>query len=200
LKVTENSLNYFEKDEFDNNDGLFRGAAFFQDGIAGYPDKFAENAATSCILDWVETHPEECVKRGFGLPMKSLSTNCLYYNAYIIVSSARKELGLSIDKNIENKAESLKASINKYFWKKEESYYRYLVDGHDDIDRHEAAGHAFAVLFGVAENDKVESVIDNQISTKHGVPVVWPNFTRYENADGNSYGRHIAIWPHINAL
>jgi glycogen debranching enzyme len=200
IKVAENSLNYFEKNEFDTEDGLFRGAAFFQDGIAGYPDKFTENAKTSCILDWVENHSEERVNVGFGLPMKSLSTNCLYYNAFQIVNFARKELGLSIDKNIEFKAQNLKSAINICFWKKEENYYRYLVDGYDDIDRQEAAGHAFAVLFGVADDEKIMNVVERQISTKHGVPVVWPNFTRYEKTDGNSYGRHIAIWPHINAL
>ena len=200
LTVAENSLKYFELNEFDKNDGLFRGASFFQDGISAYPDKFVENAVSSCILDWVQTHPKEKAKTGFGLPMKSLSTNCLYYNAYVVLNLIRKELGLKTDKEIAEKAVNLKKAINKYFWKEEEGYYRYLVDGSDEIDRLEAAGHAFAVLFGVADDSKMQNIFKNQIVTKHGVPALWPNFSRYENKEGSSYGRHIAIWPHINAL
>src|SRR5690349_5869920 len=76
-----NSLQYFEKEEFDAERGLFRGPAVYGDGVAAYPDRYSPGG-TSSILDWVKDHPEKKVLSGFGIPMMTLSTNCVYARAY----------------------------------------------------------------------------------------------------------------------
>jgi glycogen debranching enzyme len=197
--VATTSLAYSEANEFDPADGLFRGGACFHDGVAAYPDRFADGP-TSCILDWVRQHPEETVPRGYGLPMKALSTNCLYYNAYRILPAMATELQAPVRPEWRASARDLQAAINGRFWDAERGVYRYLVDAGDDAGRQEGFGHAFAILFGVADETQSRSVFERQYVTTHGIPCVWPTYDRYANADGTSFGRHSGtIWPQVNA-
>ena len=93
LEAVENTLVQLIRDEFDEKDGLFRGGACFQDGIAAYPDKFVsrqrQSALVSCLSD--RPRPEFLVDKGLGIPCKALSTNCLYLVAYEVVDHMRKE-------------------------------------------------------------------------------------------------------------
>ena len=199
FKAATNSIRFLEETEFDPVDGLYRGGACFQDGIAGYPDRFADGP-TCAILDWVEKHLQEKVKTGFGLPMKALSTNCLTYNAYRVLPEMARALQAPIAPEWSAKARRLKKAINQRFWNPERGVYRYLVDADDDPDRQEGFGHAFAILFGVADERQTESIFQHQHITKHGIPCVWPTFNRYANAEGSSFGRHSGtIWPQVNA-
>ena len=199
FEASSNSISYFEETEFDSRDNLFRGGACFQDGISAYPDRFTDGP-TSDIPDWVDQHPEDKVAVGHGLPMKALSTNCLYYNAYQILSDMANELDIATKPEWAAKARRLKDAINQRFWDSERGMYRYLVDAGDDAGRHEGFGHAFAILFGIADDDQTRSIFSNQHSTAHGIPCVWPTYERYSNAEGTSFGRHSGtIWPQVNA-
>ncbi len=195
LDVVKNSLEWFEETELDVNTGLFMGAAVYGDGVAAYPDKYAKmNKHETCILDWPESNKEKISKTGFGIPMKALSTNCVYYAAYMIVA---KMCILNNQSNEEylKKAQDLKDAINKYFWNSETGRYDYLFDDEIRCDSAEALGLAFAVLFGVADKEKCDSIIKNTYVTEHGIACVWPSFERYRI--GNHYGRHAGtVWPH----
>lgn len=197
LTVTLNSLRYFEERERDPADGLFRGGACFQDGVSGYPDKFADGP-TSGIADWVKAHPSTLP--GHGLPMKALSTNCLYFNAYRLLPEMARALGREIDPAWGRKAADLKAAINRRFWNESAGMYRYLVDASDTMDRQEGFGSAFALLFGVADETQARWVMARQHITPHGIPCVWPSYERYVDAAGAGFGRHSGtIWPQVNA-
>ncbi len=194
-----NALRFSEATEFDPDDGLFRGGACFQDGVAGYPDWYADGP-TSGILEWVQQHPDTRASPGYGLPMKALSTNCLYYHAYLILPEMAGALELPIDPVWAEKAHALRAAINRSFWEAECGRYRYLVDAEGGDDRQEGFGHAFATLFGVADSAQVASVFARQYVTPHGIPCLWPTYERYADADGMSFGRHAGtIWPQVNA-
>lgn len=199
LMAGRNSLRYFEKTEFDPADGLFRGGACFQDGIAGYPDTFAASPQSSGIADWVKQYPDRKIKTGYGLPMKALSTNCLYYHAYQLLPRMAEALNAHADEEWQPKAQRLKAAINHHFWCEEKGIYRYLVDAHDPLDRQEGFGHSFAILFGIAEGSRLKSVLEHQVITPQGIPCVWPTYERYRNAEGTSFGRHSGtIWPQVS--
>lgn len=194
-----NSVRYFEATEFDTNDNLFRGGACFQDGVSGYPEKFTDGP-TSGILEWVINKEESELPAGYGLPMKALSTNCLYYHTYLLLAQMEDVLGMSANNHWIEKANSLKRAINREFWNEDKGLYRYLVDADDDECRHEGLGHAFAILFGVADRNQAALIINNQHSTTHGIPCVWPPYERYTNCEGDNYGRHSGtIWPQVNA-
>ena len=199
FEVAVNSVRFFEETEFDSGDGLFRGPASFQDGVAAYSDYFADSPSPG-ILDWVERHPELRVKTGYGLPMKALSTNCLYYNAYRLLPEMAEELQAPVEPEWTAKAAGLKEAINQNFWNRERETYSYLVDAEDDPDRQEGMGHAFLILFGVAEETRAKSIFANTHITEHGIPCLWPTYERYTNAEGTSFGRHSGtIWPQVNA-
>lgn len=90
-EVTENAIKYYEKTEFDSKLNLFRGPACYGDGISAYPDFYS--CGSSGILEFAQKRKDELCKNGVGIPMFTLSTNCLYYRAYKIADIMAKELG-----------------------------------------------------------------------------------------------------------
>lgn len=198
LDAAVNSLRYFESTEFDQELGLFRGGAFFQDGIAGYPDIYTKST-TSCIHTWVAENPGQKAPVGFGLPMHALSTNCLYYEAYRLTAGMEQLRGVASCGDWLEKAARLKEAINKHFWNDKTQSYRYLIDPFGGCDFQEGAGHSFALLFGIAEASRAAAVLDSQHISAAGIPCVWPTFDRYHKKGG--IGRHSGtVWPQVQAL
>lgn len=195
--ATINSLAYYEETEFDVEKNLFRGAACYGDGVAAYPDIYACHGQSG-IIRFAEVK-EYCNKKGVGIPMMALSTNCLYYNAYVIADKMAEELGKA--KKYEKKAQAMHKAINQYFWSEEKGNYRYLVDDFGGCDHEEGLGSAFAILFGVADEEKTQKVLKNQYITAKGIPCVWPTFDRYLTEDGMGFGRHSGtVWPHVQGF
>lgn len=194
--AVENSLAKFEKEEFDSKDGLFRGGAVYADGIAAYPDKYA-NGPNSGIEGWKENpaNADLIVKTGVGLPMKALSTNCIYYEAYVILAKMNEHLGKDTA-DATAKAEALKKAINDAFWNEEKGTYDYLAY---ECDYQEAIGISFALLFGIANERQTALVLENTYVTEQGIACVWPSFDRYLERGG--YGRHAGtVWPHAQGF
>lgn len=191
IDVTVNALDYFEKTEFDSEKNLFRGAACYGDGVSAYPAIYTvgKKSGTS---DFAKYFPQYSIERGVGNPIMTLSTNCLYYNAYRIAYV------LTGDKLYTSKAERLKASINKYFWNENKGNYRYIVDPFGGSEQSEGFGLSFAILFDIADSEQTKKIIQNTFISKHGIPCLYPEYERYQN-----YGvaRHCGtIWPQINAF
>lgn len=200
LEAVTHSLRRFEAEEFDPATGLFRGPAVFQDGVAAYPDRYSPGG-TSAILDWPAANPGRTANAGYGIPMKALSTNCAYAEAYRLAAGMAAELGVEPDPAWEERRRALVASIQARFWDPERQSFRYLVDGAGGCDYQEGLGHAFALLFGVATRGQAAAVLQNQHLTPHGIPCVWPSFTRYTRRDGQSFGRHSGtVWPFISGF
>jgi glycogen debranching enzyme len=200
LEATRNSLAYFERQEFDAKTGLFRGPGW-SDGVAGYPDEYADAGGSSSILDWPKHNPDKVSKPGYGISMEALSTNCIYYNAYVAAQGMALLLNTPVDPQWKVKAAGLKKAINKHFWNEEKNCYRYLVGPLGKCDQQEGLGSAYAILFGVADAKQIEAIFKNQHITPAGIPCGWPNFARYENKDGTSFGRHIGtVWPQIQGF
>ncbi|GCE16106.1 MGH1-like glycoside hydrolase domain-containing protein [Tengunoibacter tsumagoiensis] len=200
--ATRDSLLFFEQQEFDTTLSLFRGPAVYGDGVAAYPDRYAQTErGSSSILDWPASHRQDASQPGFGLPMHTLSTNCVYYQAYVVLEQMATELGLPVDPVWKQKAQQLKRAINEHFWNPATGTYRYLVDAFGNSEEQEGMGLALALLFGVADREQVAAILRNHHGTEQGFPCIWPPFERYSRADGQSFGRHCGvIWPHIQGL
>ena len=55
-----------------------------------------------------------------------------------------------------------------------------------------------AVLFGAADEEQAQSVMERAYTTAHGIPCVWPVFPPYHQT---GYGRHCGtVWPHIQGF
>jgi hypothetical protein len=192
----ENSLAKYAREEFDAKDGLFRGPAVYGDGVAAYPDTYAKTASSG-IEEWADV-PENrsrAVQKGVGIPMKALSTNCVYYEAYLILAKLNEKLGKDGSEALK-KAEALKVAINKAFWNEKKGTYDYLAG---ECDYQEALGISYALLFGIADERQTKLVLANTKVTEQGIACVEPSFERYRKAGG--FGRHSGVvWPHAQGF
>ena len=191
-----NSLKKYEAQEFDPEDGLFRGPAVYGDGISAYPDKYAVSTHSG-IEGWpgAAENKELRAKKGVGIPMKALSTNCVYYEAYNVLAALNGMMGEDPAPALE-KAEKLKDAINRIFWNEKKGTYDYLAY---ECDHQEALGIAFALLFGVADARRTALVLENAKICEHGIACVYPTFERFSALGG--YGRHSGtIWPHAQGF
>jgi glycogen debranching enzyme len=196
--AVKNSLAHFEREEFDKEFGLFRGPAVYGDGVAAYPDRYSPGG-TSFILDWVKANEQKKAPHGFGMPMLSLSTNCVYAEAYRIAGLMARERGDDSYPAYEERARQLVARIRERFWNSASGTFNYLFDADGACDHQEGLGHAFAILFGVASDEQAASVLAFQHITDYGIPCVWPTFPRYSTLGG--YGRHSGtVWPFISGF
>ena len=199
LEASDRSLNYFLATEYDPEDGLFRGGACFQDGIAGYPARFLSSKHESGIVACLKDHPSYLASRGVGLPMKAFSTNLLYLLAFETADRMRMELcGSSAVPRWRNEAEQLRRAIAARFQLPGSSRYHYLLDAGDDRCRQEGLGSAFALLTGIVDDAHAAEFVAGTILTPQGIACVWPSYERYTELGG--YGRHSGtVWSHVNA-
>ncbi len=198
LSAAENTLEFFEKTEFSDEYGLFRGPACYGDGVAAYPDIYAKHGKAG-IISFASECEALCENVGVGIPIHALSTNCLYYEAYVLVDKIRKEFGL--EPQYTKKAEALKTAINKHFWDDNKKTYRYIYDKFGGCDAAEGMGLSFVVLFDIASDEQKKAILENTYISKYGITCVYPSFSRYDTEDGYGRGRHSGtVWPHIQGF
>jgi glycogen debranching enzyme len=190
-----------EEEEFDAEVGLFRGGACFQDGVAGYPDRYARTGGSSNILDWVAANPSERVAKGHGLPVMACSTNCLYYAAYRDYAAMLDALGRDGADAYREKAANLKVAFREIFWDAERGGLFYLIDELASCEHQEGFGSSFALLFDLLDEEEGRQILASQYVTEHGLPCVWPSFARYDTPDGMGFGRHSGpVWPQVQGF
>ena len=167
--------------------GLFMGPAVFQDGITAYEEPIYDT--TLEFQSYVLTHPNSHT-------IKCLSTNCVYYEAYLCL----KEMALICEpvlaSSYQKKADQLKKQIRHYFYNKKEQKLYYLIDHTGKIhDFQEGLGNAFAVLFDVLTPKEQDAVLSKLYVSPSGIPSVWPSFKRHSV---ERPGRHnVMVWPHV---
>ncbi|QOD60738.1 hypothetical protein H9I45_15570 [Polaribacter haliotis] len=206
-KVTQNTLNQLEENEFSEEFGLFRGPAVYGDGVAAYPKIYtrsqdkSKNGSYSGIYQWPEENKDLKFPKGFGIPMHALSTNAVYYQVYSLMSKIETELNKEPNKSWKTKAEKLKKAINKNFWNEKKNNYNYLVDPFGNSDAQESMGISFSLLFDITEKNNIDKIFKNTKIEPAGIPCVYPTFKRFRNEKLDSYGRHSGtVWPHIQGF
>ncbi len=201
LAIVERSLGFFEEAEFDAERGLFRGGAFYQDGISAYPDELSGKFGCD-VRQWVDGNPDKKHPVGFGVPWFSLSTNCLYAGAYDVVNAMRDELRMPKSDSAAAKAAAMREAIRREFWNPVRGTFDYLVlpDGRR-CEHQETAGLAFAILFGIVGAQEAARIVESAHLAPAGAPCIWPQFPRYASYGGGHYGRHCGtVWPQVQAL
>ena len=190
-ECTVNSLAYFEDTEWDEKMGLFRGPACYGDGIAAYPDRYV--TVGGGILAWPEhVPPEERAPKGYGIPLFTVSTNCLYAECYRLAHV------MTGDARYAEKHEALKARINEVFWDEKKGIYDYAVDAKGREDRQEALGQSFAILFDIADDEKKARILENCVVSENGICCLYPTYERYLPY---GIGRHSGtVWPFAQAF
>lgn len=186
------TLDARRKANFDAHRGLFRGPAFFNDGISGYPTPpaNAREAHGSFVLDYPAAHHIEV-----------LSTNVLYAAAYRNAARMAKALGKTGSQQamLQHRATALAQRINTYFWIPDAGRYGYLLQPDGTLDTHqEGAGLALAIVLGVADHDRAASIMRHAYIARWGMPDIYPSFARYNDTHP---GRHnLIVWPLVQGL
>lgn len=190
-ECARNSIQQLEEQAFDKNYGLFTGPSVFNDGIAGYPKPIDnDNIHSTYILDYPNAKSIKC-----------LSTNCVYYEAYI--SLIKMEKLLNIDKDLselfKEKAGRLKERILKYFYNENENSLYYLIEGNGKVDKYqEGLGISFAIMFGIVNKLQAYKILQKVQVSNFGITSIYPAFPRFSK---DKPGRHNnLIWPMVNGF
>jgi hypothetical protein len=200
FQATQRSLAHFEATEWNPAAGLFRGPACYGDGVAAYPERYANTGGSSSILDWPAHNRADCAPVGVGIPMQALSTNLLYWNAYRLMDRMAGALGLPASPVWRQKAGALESAIQRLFWDDARDQFRYLVDAWGGSDHQEGLGSSFAILFGLSSPDQTRRILRSQHITPYGIPCVWPAYARYTRFP-DEFGRHSGtVWPHVQGF
>ncbi len=186
-----NTMKELELTVFDREYGLFKGPSVFNDGIAGYPSPiFDSTNNSSFVLD----HKNAAY-------IKCLSTNCVYYGAYLALLKMNGLL--HEDKTIaglyEKKSRDLKKNILAHFYDRRKNKLYYLIDNNGKIDSsQEGLGMSFAIIFGIIGKQQATDMIKNASISSYGITSVYPDFARYSP---EKPGRHNnIIWPMVNGF
>jgi len=192
-----NTITAREGAQYNSSYGLFMGPSFFNDGIAGYPDALLDSpgqenhGSGSYDYPWVKTE-------------LALSTNTLYYEAYVNLANMARELGEAAGtvSGYQTKAAALKDAINEHFWQQDKGYYGYVIptEGRTAAgqlqDYQEGSGLSFAIMFGIADAQQAASIIAKTHVSDWGVTDVWPRFDRYVTA-GHAGRHNDVVWPMV---
>ena len=191
-ETIKNSLKIMEETQYDQVHGLFCGGSFFNDGITGYPKKLHQEGNGA---SFVKRHPDTA-------GIMTLSTNCLYYKAYIILSNMVRILGgdAAEGKSYLEKADAMKKAINKWLWSDALGRYGYFIYPDGCLDEsQEGCGLSFAVLFGVCDEQKAEKILQNMEVSKFGLVSIWPPFEGISSVEKPLRHNNL-IWPFVNAF
>ena len=185
------TMQQLEGQTYDPKYGLFRGPSVFNDGIAAYPEPVYDPANPSGAAT---DHPGTRY-------IKCLSTNCIYYGAYIAFDKMAQLLNVNNEQTraYAQKAADLKQNILKYLYNKDNNSFNYLIDQNGGTAKYqEGLGISFAVMFGVIDEDKANQLISNAAVSKYGLTTIYPTFPRHSEAKP---GRHNnLIWPMVNGF
>jgi hypothetical protein len=205
--VVKNTIHQLEEEEFSEELGLFRGPAVYGDGVSAYPEIYTNHQSNktdgsySGIYQWAKENERKKHPTGYGIPMHALSTNAVYYQAYVLLSKIEEELSIVPQAQWKIKANKLHQMINKLFWNDTKNNYNYLIDPFGNSDAQESLGIAFCLLFDIADKDRIDSIFNSTVVEPAGIPCVYPCFKRYRNEKLDSYGRHSGtVWPHIQGF
>jgi len=187
---SKNTMEQLEKTVFDDKYGMFTGPSVFNDGIAGYPEPVYDSTINSSFV--LDHHAKN---------IKCLSTNCIYYEAYLslyrmhsILHPGKKDGGIFL-----SKAHLLKKNILKYFYDYRKGKFYYVIDEKGKVhDYQEGLGNAFAILFGIVDKQEAKKIISNIHISPFGITSIYPDFPRYSP---DKPGRHNnIIWPMVNGF
>ena len=191
-ETVKNSLEIMEETQFNSQYGLFTGGSFFNDGITGYPKRLHEEGNRA---SFVKRHPDTA-------GIMTLSTNCLYYNAYQILAEIVKLIQKDEEKAPEYlaKAKAMKEAINKWLWSDSLGRYGYFIYPDGELDpSQEGCGLSFAVLYGLCDSEKAASILENMEISDLGLVSIWPPFEGISSVEMPLRHNNL-IWPFVNGF
>jgi len=165
-----------------------------------YPTLFSDVTGMfrgeSSFLDWREqTYPKWMSNSDIHMS-ENLGTNAVHYQAHKIAAEMASLLGEPNEIFLE-RAEAIKAGMNKYLWMEEEGYYGQYLYGRTYMTlspRFEALGSALAILFDITDAEQAKSVISRAPQTAFGTSCIYPQIPGIPPYHNNG------IWPFVQSF
>ncbi len=149
----------------------------------------------SSFLDWREQTYPKWMDNVDIYVSHNLGTNVVHYQAHKILAQMAKLLG-EAGAVYEERAEKIKAGINKYLWLEDKGYYAQFLYGRPEMlvsPRYEALGEALAILFDVANTERSQSIIAQSPLTEFGATCIYPQIPGIPPYHNNG------IWPFVQS-
>lgn len=162
---------------YDSETGLVRGEASF--------------------LDWREEVYPRWMQPADIAQSECLGTNAVFFRANQIAARMAQICGeKDLAVHFNEKAESIKAGINKYLWLEDKGYYGQYLYGRGSLTvspRSETLGEALCVIFGIADSARARRIVSSVALSPYGTPAFSPQIP-------NVYPYHNnAVWPFVQA-
>jgi hypothetical protein len=151
----------------------------------------------SSFLDWREQTYPIWMQAADIYESENLGNNALHYQANVILSEMAEMLNQNaVSEKHKALAARIKNGINTYLWMPEKGYYAQYLYGRNYktiSPRAEALGEALCVLFGIADAEKVQSVVAMTPQTAYGITCIYPQIP------GISPYHNDAVWPFVQS-
>ncbi|WP_321333404.1 amylo-alpha-1,6-glucosidase [uncultured Bacteroides sp.] len=152
----------------------------------------------SSFIDWREQSYPKWMQPADIYKSKCLGTNAIHFRALDVLSKMAKVLNKQDDYiRYSQKAESLKAAINKYLWMPDKGYYaQYLYGRNSNIlsPHSETLGEALCILFDIASPEQQKLIVQKMPVLPFGPSIFYPQIS-----DMFSYHNN-ATWPFVTSF
>mgnify|MGYP000951949138 FL=1 len=151
----------------------------------------------SSFLDWREQTYPVWMQPADIFGSECLGTNAVHYKANIVLAEIAEILGQhTVAEKHLKVAARIAQGINDHLWMPDKGYYAQYIYGRLKkviSPKSEALGEALCVLWGIADNERSNSVIKNTPITKFGIPCISPQISDIPPYHNN------AVWPFVQS-
>ncbi|MBC6697290.1 alpha-L-rhamnosidase-related protein [Hymenobacter puniceus] len=151
----------------------------------------------SSFLDWREQTYPKWMQPVDIYQSENLGTNAAHYQGNIVLGLMAEKLGeTAVARAAQTRAARIGKGINEHLWLEDKGYYGQFRYGrvHQQVSpKSEALGEALAVLFGVAEGSRPQTIVARTPVMDYGVPCIYPQISGIPPYHNN------AVWPFVQS-
>ncbi len=175
--VIKNSLEDDYASIYDRETGLVRGETSF--------------------IDWREQSYPTWMQTADIYRSEALGTSVVHAQAWRTLAEIASILGDKKEaRTYSERADKLAEAINRELWMDDKGYYAMYLYGRDHLitnPRAETLGESLAILYGIAPQERAQSITENNPTTPFGTAIFYPQI-----ADQPPYHNN-ALWPWVAA-
>ena len=151
----------------------------------------------SSFLDWREQTYPKWMQPVDIYESETLGTNAVHYQANVVAAQMARLLNEpAVATKHEKLAQQIKQGMNKHLWLADKGYYGQFLYGRTYkvlSPRAEALGEALSVLFGIAEGERAQTVVEKTPTTAYGITCIYPQIPGIPPYHNN------AVWPFVQS-
>ena len=151
----------------------------------------------SSFLDWREQTYPKWMQPADIFESLSLGTNAVHYEANMVAARMARTLGLEAESiSFEAAANKIKDAVNELLWVENKGYYGQYLYGRNYktlSTRSEALGEALAIVFGIANDRRRETMMGSVPVMDFGIPCIYPQIPGLPPYHNN------AVWPFVQS-